>query len=111
MKKMSITLVTLIAALLCCFPAAAAGADGTILTSEGWIIEARSDRGLLTIKHERLGTILSEVHLNIEADGVLRELKQWAVEISGPQAHPSSSGASKPEKWSAESGTPGLLFV
>jgi hypothetical protein len=106
-----IALATLAAALLSCLPASAASSDGTTLKSGGWTIEAQSDRGRLTIKHERLGTILSEVHLNLEANGALRELKQWTVEISGPQAQQSSSGASEPKEWNPESGIPGLLLV
>jgi hypothetical protein len=104
-------LAILAAALLCGFPAAAAGSDGTILTGAGWTIEARGDGGRITIRHERLGTILSGVRLNLEADGALRELKRWTVESRGPQAHPSSSSASKPKEWTPESGIPGRLLV
>jgi hypothetical protein len=110
-SRLTSTLVTLAATLLCGLPAAAAGSDGTILTSAGWIIDARSDGGHITIKHERLGIILSEVQLNLEADGALRELKQWSVEISGPQAQQASSSASESEKWTPESGISGLLLV
>ncbi|MCX6915580.1 MAG: hypothetical protein NT167_21480, partial [Verrucomicrobia bacterium] len=74
-----ITLATLAAALLCGFPAAAAGSDGTILTGAGWTIEARGDGGRITIRHERLGTILSGVRLNLEAGGALQELKRWTA--------------------------------
>jgi hypothetical protein len=97
--------------LLLGFTAVAAGSDGTTLTSSGWTIEAHGDRGRLTIKHERLGTVLGEVRLNLEADGALRELKQWTAEISGPQAQQASSSASGSEKWTPESGIPGLLLV
>ena len=83
---------------------------GTTLTSGGWIIETQGDRGRLTIKHERLGTILRDVHLNIESDGSLRELKQWKVEITGPLTHTSSSRADE-KKWTPESGIPGRLLV
>ena len=93
------------------YAAPAAESNGTILTSEGWTIETQSDRGRLTIKHERLGTILREVQLNIEADGTLRELKQWNVEIGGPPAHKSSSRASEQEQGKAESGVAGRLLV
>lgn len=60
---LAITLATVVAALVSGFPAAAAESGGTVLTSEGWTIEARNDCGRLTIKHERLGTMLSEVRL------------------------------------------------
>ncbi|MCX6872654.1 MAG: hypothetical protein NTW21_02440, partial [Verrucomicrobia bacterium] len=53
-SSLTIPLATLAAALLCGFPAAAAGSDGTILTGAGWTIEARGDGGRITIRHERL---------------------------------------------------------
>ena len=49
---------------------AAAESNDPTLTCEGWTIEAHRDRGRLTIKHERLGTILRDVRLNLEAGGV-----------------------------------------
>jgi hypothetical protein len=97
--------------ILCAASANAAESGGSILTSEGWTIETQSDRGRLTIKHERLGTILREVQLNLEADGALRELKQWNVEIGGPQTHQSSSRAPEQEQGKAERGVPGRLLV
>jgi len=78
--------------------------SGTIFTSEGWTIETQSGPGRLTIKHEGLGTILCDVQLNLEADGVLQELKQWNVEISGPRTITSSSR-------SGETGGPDRLLV
>jgi len=110
-SRLTIALATLAAALLCCLPVPAAESNGTILTSEGWTIETQNDRGRLTIKHERLGTILREVQLNLEADGALREMKQWNVEIGGPQTHKSSSRAPEQEQGKAESGVPGRLLV
>ena len=103
--------IVMAAALICGFPAAAAGADRITLTNYGWTIEAHGDRGRLTIKHERLGTVLGEVRLNLEADGALRELRQWSAEISGPQSQQSSSSASELEEWTPESGIPGILVV
>lgn len=97
--------------ILCAASANAAESGGSILTSEGWTIETQRGRGRLTIKHERLGTILREVQLNLEADGALRELKQWNVEIGGPQTHQSSSRAPEQEQGKAERGVPGRLLV
>ena len=82
-SRLTIALAALAATLLCRLPAPAAESDGTTLTSEGWTVETRSDRGRLTIKHARLGTILREVQLNLETDGALRELKQWKAEVAG----------------------------
>ena len=85
----------------------------TTLTSGEWIIETQDDRGRLTIKHKRLGVILRDVQLNIQSGGnmrKLRELKQWKVEVAGPQPHTSSSRADE-KKWTPESGIPGRLLV
>jgi|GEM_PF-234636 len=91
--------------------APAAKSDKTILTSEGWNLEACGDDGRITIKHERLGMLLRDVRLNLEADGAVRELKQWSVEICGPQSQQASSSASESKKWTPESGIPGRLLV
>jgi hypothetical protein len=40
--------------MLCSFPAAAGGADGTILRSAGWTIEAGGDGGRITLQHRCL---------------------------------------------------------
>jgi hypothetical protein len=61
----------------------------TILPSGAWTIEARDDHERLSIKHERLGTILRDVRLNIQTGKDLKELKQWKVEVTGPKAHTS----------------------
>jgi hypothetical protein len=57
---------------------------GNALTHEGWTIEADIDRARLTIKHARVGTVLQEVHLNVEAGGTLNELKQWKTDSGAP---------------------------
>jgi hypothetical protein len=110
-STLSIALATWVSVFLSGFPATAAETGGTVFKSEGWTIEAYGDRGRLTVKHERLGTVLGEVQLNLEADGALREMKQWTAEISGPQAQQGSSSATKSEKWTQESGIPGLLVL
>ncbi len=90
--------------------ASAAESDGATLKGAGWIIETQCDRGRITIKHESLGTILHDVQLNLEADGALREMKQWSVEITGPPAHTSSS-RSEEKEWTPQSDIPGRLLV
>lgn len=88
-----------------------AAAPGTmVLTSEGWTVEARD--GGLAIRHERLGTVLEELRLNIATDGDLCDIGKWSAEITGPKAHQASSrhgGAQK--EWTPESGTPGQLIL
>jgi hypothetical protein len=62
--------------------ASAVEPPGTALRKDGWTIAADTGRGSLTVKHERVGTILRDAQLNIEADGSLSELKQWRTETS-----------------------------
>ena len=75
-------LLALAAALFCGTAALAVEPGGNALTYEGWTIAADTDHARLTIKHERLGTILQEVRLNLEAGGTLREQQQWKVDTS-----------------------------
>ena len=96
--------------MLASYAAPTAEANETTLTGEGWTIETQSNRGRLTIKHERLGTILRGVCLNLESDGVMHELTPWKVEVTGPPAHTSSSQGEKKE-WTPESGIPSRLLV
>ena len=58
--------------MLASYAAPAAESGSTTLMGEGWTIETQGDRGRLTIRHERLGTILRDVRLNLEANGVLQ---------------------------------------
>jgi hypothetical protein len=83
-SRLASALPAVAAAFLCWTPASAIEPPGTALTREGWTIATDTDRGRLTIKHERLGTILRDVQLNLEAGGTLSELKQWKTETSGP---------------------------
>jgi hypothetical protein len=89
---------------------ASAETNDPTLTCEGWTIEAHSDRGRLTIKHERLGTILRDVRLNLEADGVSLEPKEWNVETAGPKVTASSSVPEK-KQGTAEGSGASRLFV
>jgi hypothetical protein len=92
------------------YAAPAAESGSTTLMGEGWTIETQGDRGRLTIKHERLGTILREVRLNLEANGALQEMPQWKAEVTGPLVHTSSSRG-ETKQWTPESGIPGRLLV
>ena len=78
----------LAAALLCETSVLAAESAGNALTHEGWTIAGDTNRDCLLIQHTRLGTILQEVRLNLEAGGVLSELKQWRVDSFKSQQSP-----------------------
>jgi hypothetical protein len=77
-------LLALAAVFLCNASVTAVESAGNALTYEGWTIAADGDRGRLSIKHVRLGTILQEVQFNLEAGGMLSELQQWKVDTSTP---------------------------
>jgi hypothetical protein len=96
--------------MLVSYAAPAAESGSTTLTGEGWTIETQGDRGRLTIKHERLGTILREVRLNLEANGAVQEMPQWKAEVTGPVVHTSSSRG-ETKQWTPESGITGRLLV
>jgi hypothetical protein len=77
-------LPSLAAVFLCGTSVLAVEPAGNALTHEGWTIAVDTNRACLTIQHTRLGTILQEVHLNLEIDGTLGELKQWKADTTAP---------------------------
>ena len=81
--RLTPALPAIAAAFLTWFPTAAADSPHAVLTSGEWTIEADGNRGRLTLKHARLGTVLEDVHLNLDASGGLTELRQWEAETSG----------------------------
>jgi hypothetical protein len=85
LSKLDLTggLLALAGVFLAAIQAPAAEPTRTTLTGEGWTIAADANRGSLTIKHERLGTILREVQLHTETGGNLNPLKTWNVEAVG----------------------------
>ena len=97
--------------MLASYAAPAAESGSTTLMGQGWTIETQGDRGRLTIKHERLGTILRDVRLNLEANGAVQEMTQWKAEVTGPVVHTSSSREVETKQWTPESGIPGRLLV
>jgi hypothetical protein len=46
-----------------------------VLTQDGWTVTADGERGLLTVSHDRLGTVLENVRLNHPGE---RGLVPWA---------------------------------
>ena len=53
------------------------------ITSDGWTVIAMVGQSTLTIRHDRLGTVLRDVRLNLKNDTGLRQLKNWTVETQG----------------------------
>jgi len=71
-------------AYLCCITSWGAEPPDTTLKSNGWTIAVDAGHGCLTIQHERLGTLLREVRLNVDTAGSLTQLNRMSVEASGP---------------------------
>jgi hypothetical protein len=52
-------------------------------TSEGWTVAAYPEQGALKITHDRLGTVMNDVQLNVRGEDGLSLLRNWSVEKKG----------------------------
>ena len=50
------------------------------VASEGWTITADVETGVLKIAHDKLGTVMQQVRLNLQTERGLRVLKGWSVD-------------------------------
>ena len=50
------------------------------VASEGWTITADVETGVLKIAHDKLGTVMQQVRLNLQTERGLRVLKNWSVD-------------------------------
>ena len=53
------------------------------VTQDGWTVTADGERGLLTVSHERLGTMLQNARLNLRGEQGLVPWTSWSVEKAG----------------------------
>lgn len=53
------------------------------VTGEGWSVTINEERHTLSISHEILGTLLSDVRLNLRSEGGLAPLNDWSIETKG----------------------------
>jgi hypothetical protein len=53
------------------------------LSSGGWTVFADAQAGVLSFQHDKLGTVLNDVRLNLPGERGLRRLTNWSVEKSG----------------------------
>jgi hypothetical protein len=53
------------------------------ITSDGWTVIAMVEQSTLTIRHDKLGTVLRDVRLNLKNESGLRQLRNWTVETQG----------------------------
>ena len=74
----------IIPALLCLAPCPAQTGNSVSMTSNGWTLTANSGRAVLTIRVDKLGTVLADVRLGLKSGKGLRPLKRWTVEKKGP---------------------------
>jgi Melibiase len=66
--------------LFCAAPAKPQNRDRVSIQHSGWTINADAARGVLTVAHEALGDVLTEVRLNTPSDQGLRVLSPWTAE-------------------------------
>ena len=57
--------------------------DMTSVTNEGWTVTADGRRGILSITHDNLGTILQTGRLGLRGEHDLVELRNWVIEKEG----------------------------
>ena len=50
------------------------------VASEGWTITVDGEKGVLNIAHDKLGTVMQQVRLNLQSESGLRALKDWYVD-------------------------------
>jgi hypothetical protein len=59
------------------------GAAATIST-EGWTVTADASEGVLIVGHEKLGTLMQDVRLNLRGPSGWTALRHWSVEKTAP---------------------------
>src|ERR1700682_5777286 len=59
-------------------------AGSTSISTEGWTVTVDASQGVLTIGHEKLGTLMKDVRLNVRTPLGWTELHNWSVEKTAP---------------------------
>jgi hypothetical protein len=73
----------LMAAVLVGTGPAAKAATPVTLAAEGWTVAADGEQGLLTVSHDRLGTVLENARLNLRDEHGLAPCKTFSAERKG----------------------------
>lgn len=81
---MSRSLLVMISAVLTMVTASAGAENQVTLTRNGWTVTADGARSVVGITHDKLGTLLENVWLNLQGDHGLKRLENWTVEKKGP---------------------------
>ena len=79
------------------------------VSSEGWTVSAEDKPEVLTISHERLGTVLQQVRLYLRGPHGLERLKGWSVGKVG-ENELSIRTAEPPTAWVIKPGHDALIF-
>ncbi len=56
----------------------------TTISTEGWTVTADASEGVLIVGHEKLGTLMQDVRLNLRAPSGWTALRHWSVEKTAP---------------------------
>ncbi|HVO09112.1 MAG TPA: glycoside hydrolase family 36 protein [Vicinamibacteria bacterium] len=72
-----------IAVVLVVIAGPARAAEPVSLSQDGWTIRAHPDQGLLSVAHDRLGTLVRNARLNLSAGDGLRTWAAFAAEPAG----------------------------
>ena len=64
-------------------PACAQAPKPISIASAGWTVIADGEKGVLSVAHDHLGTILKDAQLNLQGEHGLQPLTNWSVETRG----------------------------
>jgi hypothetical protein len=73
------------------------------ITSAGWTLTADGEQGVLHIAHDRLGTVMKDVQLNLQSERGITPLSHWSVATQGPHQL-SAKARGLPIRWLFELG-------
>jgi len=60
------------------------------ISTEGWTVTADASEGVLIVGHEKLGTLMQDVRLNLRAPSGWTALRHWSVEKTAPTSRETS---------------------
>jgi hypothetical protein len=68
---------------LAVFPVPVVAADPVTITNEGWTISADGQQGVLSVSHDRLGTVIENFQLQLQDGHRVIPLRSWTAEKMG----------------------------
>jgi hypothetical protein len=76
-----LTIVILVVLTVAVGPAEAG--NPVAVASDGWTVTAYPEQGVLKITHDRFGTVMNDVRLNVGGEDGLNSLRNWSAEKKG----------------------------